>query len=342
MQREFKLSKNKPVIEKAQKEAQTVFLSKEEEFTQAVCLGLFDYLRKSKSNGFVISLSGGADSSAVAILAVFSFHLAWNTLGKEKFLSKLSYIKEFAECTSPEEVVSKGLVCVYQATKNSSAETRAAASTLAKALYARYLEFEVEDIVCSYRQKVEAALGREFSWESDDIVLQNIQARVRGPGAWMIANAENALLLATSNRSEASVGYTTMDGDTCGSISPIAGIDKAFLLSWLLSLEKNAPRDLFSISELSLVNSLSPTAELRPLDKTQRDEADLMPYEVLDKIEELAIGEKLHRDVVLSEIEKSFSLYSKEELQTWVSKFFLFMEKKPMEARALCAFFSPR
>ena len=50
---------------------------------------------------------------------------------------------------------------------------------------------------------------------------------------WLIANIRSALLLATSNRSEAAVGYATMDGDTCGGLSPIAGIDKAFLRQWL-------------------------------------------------------------------------------------------------------------
>ena len=48
-----------------------------------------------------------------------------------------------------------------------------------------------------------------------------------------LANLRNALLLATSNRSEAAVGYATMDGDTCGGLSPIGGIDKAFLRDWL-------------------------------------------------------------------------------------------------------------
>ena len=76
-------------------------------------------------------------------------------------------------------------------------------------------------------------LGRKLTWETDDLALQNIQARVRGPNVWLLANVKNALLLSTSNRSEAAVGYATMDGDTCGGLSPIAGIDKAFLLRWL-------------------------------------------------------------------------------------------------------------
>ena len=80
---------------------------------------------------------------------------------------------------------------------------------------------------------VSGAIGRPLTWEQDDIALQNIQARVRSPGVWLLANLRGALLLSTSNRSEAAVGYATMDGDTSGGLSPIAGIDKAYLRRWL-------------------------------------------------------------------------------------------------------------
>src|SRR4029453_6469210 len=91
---------------------------------------------------------------------------------------------------------------------------------------------------------VSKSLGRKLGWATDDLVLQNIQARVRAPGVWMLANLRNALLLATSNRSEAAVGYATMDGDTCGGLNPIAGIDKAFLRRWLVWLEERGPAGL--------------------------------------------------------------------------------------------------
>ena len=56
---------------------------------------------------------------------------------------------------------------------------------------------------------VGSALGRELSWERDDIALQNVQARARVPGIWLLANLRGALLLATSNRSEACLLYTS-------------------------------------------------------------------------------------------------------------------------------------
>ncbi|HBL45124.1 MAG TPA: NAD+ synthetase, partial [Planctomycetaceae bacterium] len=115
------------------------------------------------------------------------------------------------------------------------------AAHLAAAIGADYLKLDVDAIVEDYVELLSTALGRELNWNTDDIALQNIQARVRAPGVWMIANLRNALLLATSNRSEAAVGYTTMDGDTCGGLSPISGIDKAFLRQWLQWLEKSGP-----------------------------------------------------------------------------------------------------
>ena len=101
----------------------------------------------------------------------------------------------------------------------------------------------------------------------------------------MLANINQALLLATSNRSEASVGYATMDGDTSGSISPIAGIDKSFLRTWLAWAEAKIPA-------LQQVNSLEPSAELRPLATKQVDEEDLMPYPILNALERWAFYER--------------------------------------------------
>src|SRR5690606_7153512 len=125
-------------------------------------------------------------------------------------------------------------------------------------------------------RSIEQVLGRPVDWATDDIALQNIQARARSPIIWMLANIKNCLLLSTSNRSEGDVGYATMDGDTSGSISPIAAVDKSFLLRWLVYAEKE-----LGYHGLSHVNRLSPTAELRPREQHQTDEEDLMPYEVL-------------------------------------------------------------
>ena len=198
------------------------------------------------------------------------------------------------------------LTTVYQASANSSAVARAAAARVASALGSSHLELDIEPLVGSYVAMIEKATGRTLSWEQDDLALQNIQARVRAPGVWMLANLRGALLLATSNRSEAALGYATMDGDTCGGISPIGGIDKAFLRHWLEWLETTGPEGLGPVPALAVVTKQHSTPELRPQDSNQSSEGDLMPFPVLDAIERLAIRDKLVPRDVLSDLAGRF------------------------------------
>jgi len=295
---------------------------KEEEFTRAVSLGLFDYMRKSMSRGFVVSLSGGADSAAVACLIKLMVELGLAELGAEGFRDKIAYFNGSLQTGSSRDLVRAMLACAYQSTENSSEITRNAAFGLAKAIGAEYFEFDVSRIVHEYIDIVKSAIGRDLNWQTDDIALQNIQARVRSPGIWLLANLRNALLVATSNRSEAAVGYATMDGDTCGGISPIAGIDKAFLKKWLLWMEHEGPEGLSPVPELSLVNSQAPTAELRPPEQAQTDESDLMPYPVLDFIERAAIRDKQSPLEVFLLLRIHFGQYSQQDLCRWVERFF--------------------
>ncbi len=295
---------------------------KEEEFTRAVSLGLFDYLRKSRSHGFVVSLSGGADSSAVACLVALMTELAANELGSGGFDAVLGYVPALEKAERLKDRVKCLLHCVYQASKNSSQSTKDAAVGLAEALGADISCLEIDALVEGYVSSIEGVLGRELAWETDDLALQNIQARVRGPSVWLLANVKQALLLATSNRSEAAVGYATMDGDTCGGLSPIAGIDKAFLRTWLRWLQTKGPAGLHPIAALAAVNDLTPTAELRPLEATQTDEADLMPYEVLDPIERAAIRDKQTPLEVFRLIRSQFPRYDDPQLYEWVRRFF--------------------
>ncbi len=284
-------------------------LVKEEEFTQACSLALFDYLRKSKSQAFVLSLSGGADSSTCAVLVAEMMKRARKELGDSCLELKMNHI-DVAKLSKSKEL-SNMLICAYQGTRNSSEDTFLAAEQLAQQLGATFHHWEIDREVVSYTAKVEQALGRTLAWSSDDIALQNIQARARSPIIWMFANIHNALLLTTSNRSEGDVGYTTMDGDTSGSIAPIAGVDKHFVRNWLLWAEKELGYD-----SLSFVNALQPTAELRPQDLTQTDEKDLMPYELMLRIERLAIKEKKSPKEIISCLNKV------DGIEEYVSKFF--------------------
>lgn len=251
-----------------------------EDFTAAVSLGLYDYMRKSRSNGFVLSLSGGVDSAACAVL-----------------------VKEMVErCPRSRPSIKQNkdiLTCVYQSTKNSSFVTERAARSVAEGLGFKFEVWDVEKLVEGYSNLVESAIVRKLDWKTDDMAMQNIQARVRAPGIWMLANIKNALLLTTSNRSEAAVGYATMDGDTCGGLAPIAGIGKPFLIDWLRYM-----REKYAC--LQPVLELKPTAELRP-GKDQTDEADLMPYPLLERIQKAAIRDKLSPAEVFEQINSSYS-----------------------------------
>lgn len=298
---------------------------KEEEFTRAVALGLFDYLRKSKSKGFTLSLSGGADSSACAALVAYMVFLAEESIGLEGLKKKLHYIPEIQSLDQAQAILFHLLQTVYQSTVNSSESTETSARSLAESLGARFYHISIDSLVQDYTRIVETQLGRTLSWETDDLALQNIQARVRAPSIWMFTNISGHLLLATSNRSEVAVGYCTMDGDTAGSISPISGIDKHWLRHWLqwaetTGTEVNGRR--IPLPGLRVVNQLAPTAELRPLEKNQTDEADLMPYACLNALEIWAIKNKKSPIACYQMALASEFTYSAEQWQQWIPRFF--------------------
>lgn len=293
-------------------------ISKESEFEKAVSLALFDYLRKSKTKSFVLSLSGGADSSACAVLVSQMIRNGVEEIGLEAFCSKLGI--NVPLLLNDEDVLKalcqSILVCAYQGTKNSSSDTFDSAKTLADSIGATFYSWLIDEEIASYTAKIEKAIGRDLSWLNDDIALQNIQARTRSPIIWLLTNLSKSLLITTSNRSEGDVGYATMDGDTSGSIAPIAGVDKHFIRNWLLWAERE-----LNYSGLNKVNALQPSAELRPLSVKQTDEEDLMPYETLLQIERLAIFE------FKSPLEVFDNLYhtqqfDKESLKKHIRKFF--------------------
>ncbi|MCH8923506.1 MAG: NAD+ synthetase, partial [Planctomycetes bacterium] len=154
---------------------------KEEEFCRAVSLALFDYLRKSRSRGFVVSISGGADSAAVSTLVALMVDLGVRELGAAAFAERLDYVPGIAAAENTQNLVRRLLVCVYQSTRNSSQTTLDAARGVAEALGAKFLKFDVDQMVQDYVNMVSAAVGRELTWEQDDVALQNIQARARAP-----------------------------------------------------------------------------------------------------------------------------------------------------------------
>lgn len=284
---------------------------KNEEFAQAASLALYDYLRKSKAKGFALSLSGGADSSLCAVLVAEMVRRASKELGWEKFCDSLGLPLLHHE----KDAVGRLLTCAYQGTKNSSEATLRAARELAQSVGATFHCWTIDEEVNSYENKIEIALGRRLTWDSDDIAKQNIQARARSPIIWLLANVKQSILLTTSNRSEGDVGYATMDGDTSGSLAPIAGVDKPFIMQWLTWAEKK-----LGYPALSYVNHLPPTAELRPFERSQTDERDLMPYATLVAIEKLGIRDRKNPVEVYREMVAHYPDHA--ALKSHIKKFF--------------------
>ena len=289
-----------------------IFDSEEEEFTQAATLALFDYLRRSRTDGFVLSASGGADSSMCAVLVSEMLRRAEQELGTEGLQKALPFLSDDSKMPFSAQL----LKMVYQRAAHSSEDTLSAARLLAQQLGAHFIEWSIEEEVQLYTEKVTQALGRSLNWRDDDLALQNIQARARVPGLWLLANTLHALLLTTSNRSEGSVGYATMDGDTAGSLAPLASISKVFILKWLRWAETQLP-----CPGLSAVNSLQPTAELRPPSSSQSDESDLMPYEILLAIEKEAIYHRKGPRAVLDALSVQ-DIAPLDDLRTYIKKFF--------------------
>ncbi len=295
---------------------------KEEEFSRAVSLGLYDYLRKSKAQGFVISLSGGVDSTSLACLCYLMVEFGLQSIGLKSFLQSLDHLSNLANVKTKEEIVRRLITCAYQGTRNSSDIALNASKEVASALGVEFYELDIDSLVEGYTELLSKAVEKELTWNSDDLVLQNIQARVRAPSIWMLANVKRALLLATSNRSEVAVGYCTMDGDTCGGLSPIAQVNKTFLRNWLRWLEVKGPLGVRPISQLSLVNSQEPTAELRPKSSVQTDEADLMPYEVLDYIDSLLTKSMMSPIEIFKELKGKYCNKQNKLIGHWVERFF--------------------
>ena len=318
------------------------------EFLEVERLALFDYMRKTYSRGFTISLSGGADSSLCAILVYQMIRKGIIELGLENFIKKTNYniqlndLQSFDTEKQIEFFSNKMLHTIYQKTNQNSQQTFDLANELAKEIHSHHLNINIQNLVDEGLKIFQDATKLKLDWENYDIPLQNIQARIRSPMAWLLANVTGSILLVTSNRSEASVGYTTMDGDSSGGLAPIAGIDKAFILKFLDFISSYSDKYTISIKTAKKIISQPPSAELRPLQKEQTDEKDLMPYSILSMIERFAIQELLSAEEILERLlayqKNHFKInytlpyfedflekikqYNEEELKDMINKFF--------------------
>ncbi len=235
------------------------------ELELALCIGLRDYVQKSGIRGVSLALSGGRDSAMCAVLIDRMHRYNHPDLHGD---ARRAHLR--AHFTT-----------AYMGTENSGSATRTAARALAEEIGAEHFEGDIQAAVETHLDTIGAMTGLRPSWSepSHDVPLQNVQARLRGSLIWMIANLRGHLLLTTSNKSEAAVGYTTMDGDTSGGLSPLADVPKSLIQLWLAWAAR-----FHQYESLKHVLETPATAELRPPGETQTDEGDLMPFAVLDRL----------------------------------------------------------
>ena len=277
-------------------------------------------MRKSHTKGFTISLSGGADSAMVTYLCVMGIKLGIKELGYDLFVEK--YCPHLnTNYDNSNELVSKLITTAYQATAQSGIVTTNAAYELATVLGTTHYNFNVEPMVYDYKRIGKIIKGTELTFEEDDLVLQNLQARVRAPSIWIIANFKGSLLLTTSNMSEAAVGYCSLDGDTAGGLAPIGGLPKQYIREFLVWAEKTGPIGYGVVPSLGLINNQQPTAELRPATANQTDETDLMPYQLLHKIETMVVKNR-YTPVEIYKTLMNEEEYDNNQLIKNITKFF--------------------
>jgi len=217
-------------------------LERVEEVFRALVLGTRDYVRKNGFARVVIGLSGGIDSSLVAAIAV-------EALGREN-------------------VAGVGMPSPY-----SSAGTRRDAQRVAKNLGIEYLSIPITPIPRAYKR----ALARAFKGLKEDVTEENLQARIRGNLLMALSNKFGWLVLTTGNKSEYSVGYTTLYGDMAGGFAVIKDVPKMLVYEVARHVNASAGRALIPAT----VFERAPSAELRP---SQTDQDTLPPYAELDAI----------------------------------------------------------
>jgi NAD+ synthase (glutamine-hydrolysing) len=163
----------------------------------------------------------------------------------------------------------------------SSTDTQSDARELAARLRVATYELPIETVMRAY----ETVLREPFADSEPGLAEENIQARIRGNLLMALSNKFGWLVLTTGNKSEMSVGYSTLYGDTAGGFAVIKDVAKTRVYE-LARWRNSAPDSPIPVS----IISRAPSAELR---HDQRDEDSLPPYEVLDPILEGYIEEDL-------------------------------------------------
>jgi NAD+ synthase/NAD+ synthase (glutamine-hydrolysing) len=225
----------------------SLVLPDSEFYQRQLVLGLYDYARRCSFQKMVVGSSGGIDSALTLALAA-------EALGANNVTA----------ITMPSEYSSTGSVTDSEA--------------LCRNLGVRLLVHPIQEIVEAYKRQYRRTTGKELA----GVPLQNLQARARGGVLMEYSNDYNALLLTTGNKSEISVGYCTLYGDTNGGLNVIGDVYKTEVFALSAHLNVAARREIIPPA----IIDKPPSAELAP---GQKDTDSLPPYEVLDPILKLLI-----------------------------------------------------
>ncbi len=214
--------------------------SVEERVYQALVLGVRDYIEKNGFKGAIIGLSGGIDSALTLAIAV-------DAIGKDRVQGVLMPSRFSSELSINEAKVQAELLGV------------------------KYRIISIEPIFQSFL----SSLASEFAGIPEDATEQNLQARCRGTLLMALSNKFGLIVLSTGNKSEMSVGYSTLYGDMVGGFCVLKDVPKT--LVYRLANYRNQ----ISPTIPPAIIHRAPSAELAA---NQKDEDDLPPYSILDQI----------------------------------------------------------
>ena len=234
-------------------------ISRRKELLNAITIGVRDYCRKSGLESVVLGMSGGIDSAVSAAICV-------RALG------------------------AKNVIGISMPSRHSSEHSITDAEFTAEKLGIELLSMSIEDIHIS----AESVLIDELE-KGHSVAAENIQSRLRGMLVMGVANARGAMAIATGNKSELSMGYSTLYGDMVGGYSPLGDVWKTevYELAKEINFEVKASGLGEPISESTITKP--PSAELAP---DQTDQDNLPPYEILDSILQLHMEEGLDADAI--------------------------------------------
>ncbi|GAA6053129.1 hypothetical protein JCM3770_002867 [Rhodotorula araucariae] len=296
-----------------EKEGEFRYNLPEEEIAYGPACWLWDYLRRSGTNGYFVPLSGGIDSCATATIVFSMCRLVAKAAaeGNEQVIADARRIAGEDAATSsyvpidPREFCGRVFHTCYMGTQNSSKETRERAKALAGAIGAYHVDLNMDACVEAIHTLFAFVTGKKPEYkvhggsQAENLALQNIQARLRMLLAylfaqllpWVRSKSGALLVLGSANVDEALRGYYTKYDCSAADINPIGAISKVDLKRFIAWAGK-----AFDLPILEDFLHATPTAELEPItgDYVQSDEVDMgMTYEELSVFGRLRKQEKM-------------------------------------------------